>query len=467
MAEAVAGSRPARQVPTRLVVAVVLGVLLNPLNSSMIAVALLRLRDDFGVGVATASWLISAFYLTAAVGQPLLGRVADLFGARRIFGLGLGLVCLSSAAVPLAPSFGWLVAARVVQACGMSAGFPCALVLVRNATGDPTGRPPAGVMGVLSVTGSISAALGPVLGGLLVSLAGWQAIFLVNVPITLAGLAAMFAWVPPDPPRAPERGRAVAATVDVPGVLLFAVGLTGLLGFLLSIPDVAALALLPVVAVVLALLVAWEVRARTPFLDVRMLASNRPLSGVYAQFTAINLAFYGAFLGLPLWLQQERGLPPRETGLLLLPITGIGMLVTPVAVRLINRRGIRPPLVLGSAGLALAALLLLTFDSDTPVAALAVVSAVLGLPNAFNNLGLQAGLYAATPPEATGAAAGLFQTSRYLGAILSTSLLGLVFGRTVSSGGLHLIGLSMAAIGAVLFVATIMPRRSPRHETRR
>src|SRR5436305_7915560 len=97
------------RVPRSLVGTIMLGTLLNPLNSSMIAVALVRLSDDFGVTLATASWLVSAFYIAAAVGQPLMGRLADLFGPKRVFCAGWVLVAASGALAPLAPGFGWLV----------------------------------------------------------------------------------------------------------------------------------------------------------------------------------------------------------------------------------------------------------------------------------------------------------------------------------------------------------------------
>ena len=94
----------------RLIVAVELGILLNPLNSSMIAVAMVPLEGDFHVGVSVASWLISGFYLAAAVGTPLMGRLADQFGPKRIFLVGLAVVGVSGVLAPLAPGFGWLVA---------------------------------------------------------------------------------------------------------------------------------------------------------------------------------------------------------------------------------------------------------------------------------------------------------------------------------------------------------------------
>jgi MFS family permease len=135
----------------------------------MIAVALVPLRDDFDVTLATVSWLVSAFYLAAAVGQPLMGRLSDLLGPRRVFCAGWVLVGLTGALAPLAPSFGWLVLARVMQAVGTSAAFPAGLAMIRRSTGAAD----TAALGALAIAASVSAALGPVLGGVLVSVACW------------------------------------------------------------------------------------------------------------------------------------------------------------------------------------------------------------------------------------------------------------------------------------------------------
>ncbi|MGN6188300.1 MAG: MFS transporter, partial [Conexibacter sp.] len=115
------------RVPPRVLAAILLGTVLNPINSSMIAVALVRVGDDFGVGIVSLSWLISSFYLVAAVGQSVLGRLADQFGPRRLQCLGFALVIVAGVLGPLAPSFGWLIAARLLLAVGTSAGYPAGL----------------------------------------------------------------------------------------------------------------------------------------------------------------------------------------------------------------------------------------------------------------------------------------------------------------------------------------------------
>ena len=450
------------RVPRRLVGAVVLGTLLNPLNSSMIAVALTRIQRDFHVTVGEVTWLISGFFLAAAIGQPLMGRLADLFGPRRVFITGLALVFATGLLAPLVPGLVWLVAVRAVQAVGTSAAFPAGLAMIRAATGDPSGRPPAAALGAMNMAANVSAALGPVIGGFLVALAGWQAVFLINVPVTAAGALVAALWLPMDASR--DRRAAFSLVgllrlIDVGGILLFAVTIVSVLGFLLSLsarPLWPLLACLPVAG---GLLVWHEQRRAQPFLDVRMLMKSPRLIGVFAQFAGVSSVFYAVYFSLPIWFEQARGFSADRAGLLLLPVAGLGVAVTPVAATLISRAGPRPALVTGALALTAGTLLMTLFDQHTPIPTLIAVGAVLGIPNAFNNLGLQAAMYEATKPEQTGAAGGLFQTFRYVGAILSTSLIGLVFGTHVTSPGLHQIALATAAVSAVLVIVSIAAMR--------
>jgi MFS family permease len=448
-----------RVVPPALVGTILIGTLLNPLNSSMIAVALVRLRDDFAVTLATASWLVSAFYLAAAVGQPLMGRLADLLGPRRIFCAGWVLVGLTGALAPLAPSFGWLVFARVAQAVGTSAAFPAGLALIRRSARGPSASPPAAALAALAIAASVSAALGPVLGGVLVDAAGWQAIFLVNTALSMIGLPLAVRFLPPDPPVAGGLAPALRG-VDWPGAALFAATLAGTLGFLISLASGALWVLPPVVAVCAVGLVRRERRTATPIVDLAV-AGDRRIAAVFAQYAAVNVVFYAAFFGLPQWLEEVRHYAPGDAGLLLLPVAGLGVLAAPVASRLITRSGPRPPLVIGAVALTAGAALMLTLEDHTALGGILLVSAMLGIPNGFNNLGLQAALYERAPAEHTGAAGGLFQTARYLGAILATALIGALFGERASSSGLHEIAVVCVVIAACLIVASALFKRRP------
>lgn len=437
----------------RLVGTVALGTLLNPLNSSMISVALVRLSDDFDVNLPTVTWVVSGFYLAGGVGQPFMGRLVDMFGPRRIFCSGLVIVLISVLAAVWAPTFGWLVAARVTQAIGTSAAYPAGLSLFRHSTRGPAA--PAEALGVLSIANGASAALGPTLGGFLILVADWPAIFLVNVPIAVVALVAALIWMPRGAEalarsRGPRSVRGVLARVDIPGMILFSGTLTGFLSFLLSLgsgPRWPLLALIPVTGAV------WywyERRTSDPFVNVRMLSENPRLARVYAQFAAINVVFYSVFFGMPAWLEEARGLNPGQVGLLMLPLAGLSAVATPVAAWLTRRSGSGLTILAGTAGLSGSTLVLLALSSQASLWLIALAMTLFGVPTAFNNLGFQAALYEAAPTSDIGAAAGLFQTFRYVGSVLSTSVLGVIFGQAVTTGGLHAIAIVIAAMSFVL-----------------
>jgi MFS family permease len=391
---------PARR---RMVVSVTLGTLLAPLNSSMVAVALVRLQHDFGIGVGTATWLVSGFYLASAVAQPVTGRLADRLGPRRVFLTGLLLVGAVCAAAPLAPSFGWLIVVRVLQALGGSAAFPAGLAMIRSAS--PRGRAPAAALSAINVANSAGAALGPTLAGFLVAFAGWQAIFLVNVPLAALGLTTGLRWMPRD-----QRAAAGAAA--------------------------------PV--------------RRQP--AVLALVTNPRLLSIFVQFAGVNLVFYSIFIALPLWLQQARGLPPYEAGLLLLPVAGLGILVAPLTAWSVARSGHRPVLIAGALALLAGSVLLLLLGPATPLWGIAAAGMVFGLPSTMNTIGLQSALYEAAPPEAMGAAGGLFQTCRYIGAMLSGVVIGQVFASGTTTAELHMLAALLVGLSACLLVGAAVRR---------
>lgn len=442
-------------VPPLLVASLALGTALNPLNSSMIAVALATLRSEFGVSVADVTWLVSGFYVAAAVGQPLMGRLIDQFGARRLFLIGLALVLATSAVMPFAPNLWTLVALRVVQALGTSAAYPAALTAIRIAA--PPDSTPAGALGAISMANSSCAALGPVLGGFLVAWAGWPAIFVVNVPLTVIGLVLAWRILPrarPEPTGRPT-------TLDLPGVGLFTATLIALLIFILSFADGPRWWLVAVIAVAGTALVLWERRAASPFIDVRGLAANRALASVLAQQGVINLTFYAMFFSLPLWLEVVRGFGSDASGLLILPVAGLGIATVPIAARLIRTVGSRAVLIFGGCVLLLATLLIQLLADGSPIWLIILLTLAFGIPNGFNNLGLQTALFDAAPEGRTGSAGGLFQTFRYLGAILATAMLGLIFERDLSSNGLHHLGWLMTGGAVVVLGLSLLLRRRP------
>lgn len=444
----------AEQLPRRIVAPIAFGTVLQPLNSSMIAVALVSIRAHFDAGGSVA-WLISGLYLATAVAAPAMGRLADLLGPRRVSLAGLLLVGVVSAAAPFAPSVAFLVGCRVLIGVGTAAQYPCGVAMIRHAA-DRLRAGYHNALAALAVCSQVTVALGPPLGGLLVGLLGWGGIFWINVPLTLLGGAVIVLRAPADPPRPDGADGAdgvpsARSRLDLPGMLLFVVAIGTLMFWLLSLARTPQWWWLAGFVPAVALSLVWSLRAPEPFLDARLLG-NRALSFTYLRTMATYTAFYGIFYGVPQWLEEARGLGPTGAGLVVLPVAAFGVVSTVLATRLQRRRGVWPSLVVGTGALLAGGLLLTLPGRTTPVPLLLLVCAVLGLPNGFNNMANQGAMYAAAPPGRAGSASGLYRTSQYVGANLAAAVLALLTDAGVDDAGLHRLGLVVAAVSAVLLV---------------
>lgn len=194
-----------------------------------------------------------------------------------------------------------------------------------------------------------------------------------------------------------------------------------------------------------------EYRHPSPFINVRMLKANPSLLGVYGHFVLFSVVFYCGIYGLPQWLEVSRGFTPAEVGLLIFPLAMMGGVVTPAVSWLIRRRGVRFTLVLSGSLLFIGCAAIYLFGEGVPTWFIVLVCAVLGLPNAMTNLGLQTRMYWAVS-DGLGVAAGLYQTARYVGGIFSTSVLGIVFAAGVDTGALHAMVSVMLVLAAVIVV---------------
>ncbi len=215
------------------------GAGLNPVNSSIIATALVPIATELHVAVGSTAVLVSSLYLASAVAQPTAGKLAEVLGARRIFLFGIVLVLLGGVVGGLGKNLAMLTVARVLVGIGTSAAFPCAMVLIRRRAQDAgLDAPPGGVLGGIAIAGMATAAVGPPIGGLLVGAAGWRWAFLINIPVTLAAMVMAVRWLPADPPldRVDHGFRRVADRIDLPGIVGFAVSMSALVIFLTALP---------------------------------------------------------------------------------------------------------------------------------------------------------------------------------------------------------------------------------------
>ncbi|MFJ9456757.1 MFS transporter [Kitasatospora sp. NPDC101447] len=439
----------------------VLGSVLNPINSSMIAVALVPVGAAFGAPPAETAWLVTGLYLATAVGQPVIGRLVDTHGPRRLYLAGTALVGAAGLLGALAPSLGLLIAARVLLGLGTSAAYPAAMHLTRSEA-ERTGRSgrsgPTGVLTALAVANQTVAVIGPTLGGLLIGVGGWRTVFLVNVPLSLACLVLGAARLPvaaahrgpqnqPDRTGQPDR-------LDRSGIALFAVLLVSLMLFLMR-PS-PALWYLPVLALLAgAGFAVRETRARTPFIDLRALVGNRPLIATYLRQLLGYTAGYAFLYGYTQWLEEGRGLSATGTGLVLLPLS-----LTALAVSGLTGRSpaVRGKLLVGAACQIAACAALSSVHADSPAGLLIAIGVLAGIPQGLIGLGTQTALYHQADPAAIGSAAGLLRTFMYLGAMAASAANAAVFPHGATTEGLHGLALFMLGAAALLFLLTLPDR---------
>ncbi|MFJ8285437.1 MFS transporter [Streptomyces griseoluteus] len=431
-----------------------LGSVLNPVNSSVLSVSLVPIGAAFGAPPAQTAWLVSALYLATSIGQPVVGRLIDLFGPRRLFLAGTALTGVAGVLGMLAPNLGVLVAARVLLGFGTCSGYPAAMYLIRSEARRTGRESPTGVLTALAVTTQTVAVIGPSLGGLLIGVGGWRATLAVNIPLALVGLYLGARRLPVTPPAPRTDDRRPASALDLPGMVLFAAALVCLLLFLME-PG-AAHWYLPVLTVLAAAAFARrELRTAQPFIDLRVLSGNLPLLATYARALLSYIVSYAFLYGYTQWLEEGRGLSASQAGLVQLPLFVTALIVSTLTGR---RSAIRAKLLVGAAGQLAACALLLTLTDASPVWMLLAVVFVLGVPQGLNSLALQNSVFHQADPERMGSSAGLLRTFGYLGAIVASAASGALFGQRADTAGLHHLSWLVLAVSALFLAVTVADR---------
>ncbi|MFB6786327.1 MFS transporter [Streptomyces olivaceus] len=468
MTEAEAGTarhsgRPAFD--RRLLPPMLLGSVLNPINSTIVAVALVPIGRALGAPASQTAWLVSALYLATALGQPVVGRLVDLFGPRRLFLLSTGLVGVAGVVGALAPGLGVLIGARVLLGFGTCAGYPAAMALVRSEA-ERTGRDsPGGVLTALAVANQTVAVVGPLLGGLLIAVGGWRATFALNVPLSVAAVVLGLLRLPREeraPADGPARRGGAVARLDLPGMGLFAAMLVSLLLFLMNL-HLRDWYLLALSAAAGAAFAVRELRATTPFIDLRVLGGNTPLLATYGRALVAYVVAYAFLYGFTQWTEEGFGLTPFHAGLAQIP-----MFLLAIGVSVVSGRGggVRGKLLIGAAGQIAACGVILTLSGDSPLWLLLLVALVFGVPQGLNNLALQNSVYFQADPARTASSAGLLRTFAYIGSMVASAATAASFGQHADTGGLHRLAWVMLGAAVLYLVLTLFDRTLGRVDRR-
>jgi EmrB/QacA subfamily drug resistance transporter len=406
-----------------------MSLLIVGLDVTIVNVALPSIGQQLHTSVSGLQWTIDGYTLVLASLLMLSGSIADRFGRKKIFIVGLLVFVTGSLLCSLATDASMLVIFRMMQAVGGSMLNPVAMSIITNTFTDPRER--AQAIGVWGAVIGVSMALGPVLGGVLVSSVGWRSVFWINIPIGLVAALLTFRFVPES--RAP-RIRRFDPAGQILIIALFASLTYGIIesptsGF--SSPVIVAA--FAIAAGSLVGLVAWERRSREPLVDMRFFGSL-PFAG--ATVTAVAaFATLGGFLFVnTLYLQEVRGLSPLRAGLDTLPMAAMMMVFSPLSGRIVGSRGARIPMLLAGIAMMSGSALMTGLSNGTSFTLLFVAYVCFGLGFGLVNAPITNAAMAGMPRAQAGVAAGIASTSRQVGQTLGVAVGGALVSTGLASG---------------------------------
>ena len=349
----------------------VLGSSLGFIDGTIITVAIQPIRDALGTSFAAMQWVVNAYTLALSAFLLIGGAAGDRFGKRRIFAIGIVVFAAASVVCGLAPTVEILIAARVVQGLGAALMVPGSLALIAvNFPEAERGR----AVGIWAAASGVTSAMGPILGGLLIDLGSWRAVFYINVPIAILALTLLLTRVPSDPPQGKGRFDVVGAALAFCAIGALALGFT--LAERAGILAASPLALLVLGVLVCAAFLAWERRASQPMMPLDMFAS-RTFSVANGETLLVYFALGGVLFFLPITMMEAHGWSATQAGAVFLPFTAAMALVSPVAGRLADKIGARTLLITGPLIVA-AAFVALGFAAANPSYWLGVAPTMLG-----------------------------------------------------------------------------------------
>jgi EmrB/QacA subfamily drug resistance transporter len=426
---------------------VLVGTLMVVLDTTIVNVALPVIRDDLRAGDGI-EWVVTAYLLAVAASQPACAWLADRFGRKQIFLTSLVTFTIASLCCGLAPNLATLVVFRAIQGVGGGAMMPVGMAMVFEVFPPERRGQAIGIWGVSAMAGP---AIGPTLGGWLVTTVSWHWLFLVNVPVGAVGLVLGLRVLRDSGHRDDRR-------LDIAGLVLGAGGLTlGLLGVSQSTQwGWGSPATLGCIGVGVAMLVAFtrhELRTPSPIVELRMFRSS-----VFAISVAVivftSAAQFTRLVFIPLELEGVRGYTALRVGVLLIPQALATAAAMPLGGRLVDRVGARVPVVTGCVLMAVATFLMGRLTPGTPIAWLVVVLCLQGC-----GMGLTmapatvAGMNALAPEFVAQASAVRSLASQVAGAVAISALSALVASRM---GGADTIAEEQSAFNAAFLVASAL-----------
>jgi EmrB/QacA subfamily drug resistance transporter len=404
-----------------LVGAIALGAFVGMLDATIVAVALGPITRRFALPLATGQEVIAIYLVVVMATLPTIGRLSDRFGRRRAYISGFTLFGAGSLVAAIAPTFTLLLVGRMVQAVGGGVLMAGSLALIaEHVPRRRTGRSVA----VMVTTQAVAGLIGPPLGGLLVAIGGWQAVFWAGLPLAVLGTVLTVTAVPSSVAHRDS-------SVDIPGAVLLSTIFLGVGAGISSLAapafgEIPAIAWFSIAWIALLLLLPAELIARKPLVDGRLFRQSKFISATLATLLSTG-TLMSCFAILPFWLEEAHGVAPVIAGLAFLPI-GIGVGATSrIGGRLGDRRQTR---LVTAAGMSLAALgfllaALATHGVSWPVLLTGLF--LIGCGNGLFSSPNTAAAISLAPRDALGGAAALLSAARNAGVITGLGITGAIY----------------------------------------
>jgi EmrB/QacA subfamily drug resistance transporter len=440
--------------------AVAFGLFMIMLDNTVVNVALPTMEKDLHVKLSQLEWVVTAYALTFAALLITGGKLADLYGRRRIFVLGLVVFTLSSLACGLAPSAGFLIGARTVQGAGAALMNPATLSII-TATFPPKERGQA--IGIWAGVSALALAIGPLAGGLITENLSWNWIFFVNVPVGALGIVVSRLVI------RESRDTSHEQSIDLPGLLtsagfLFALSYALIEGNGRGWGSGEILGLFAAAAVLLAAFVLLEHRQRLPMLDLSLFRIGS-FAGANLVAMLVSLAMFGVFFFVSIYIQNILGYSATQAGAMFLPMTILIILIAPIAGRFSDQVGSR---WLMGGGMALVGISLLLYQrvglhSDFWTLLPAMILGGVGMASTMSPM--TAAAMGSVPVDKAGVGSGVLNSFRQVGGSLGIALIGAIVASYIHNpprspagaqdyvNGLH-VGLAVSA--AISFAAAIV-----------
>ncbi len=437
-----------------------LGIMLAPLNATMVAVALTRVADDLDVSIGNVTWIVLAYLIGMTVVQPVSGKMGDLFGRRGLFLASLVGVFFSSLGAALAPNLGVLIFFRVVQALTGAMAIPNGTAMLRERIPEHRRGTAFGFVGAAA---GLAVMLGPPLGAGLIALGGWRWIFWINMPLAAMVFALALHALPHEARRVRRK-----VSLDFRGAALLAGTMTvlALMSRVLGNDNLGVPIGLGVAGLVLgALFIANERRAVEPVVDLGLLRIPSFAAAV-SIVSSSNLFVQVLLIGVPLFIVEVQHKGTSEAGVVLIAFAAPVALLAPIGGRLADRLGRRTPAVLGGL-IAIGGLApLIAIGEGWSLWSVAGLLVITGTGAAIQMPAVQASSVDSVPERTAGMASGVYSTGRYTGNILGAVVIAAALGADsdgaeVTIGRLSLIFAFGAAGAAIATIAALFLRTRP------